>query len=74
MQLVPMHSIVCVCKMSGTKHMSCVASKLKVVEFAEMSGNRRAEMEYRGREKLEQDWRKKMELTMLPRLARSPHS
>ena len=37
-----------VCKMSGTKHISCTAAlKLKVIEFAEKFGNRKAERENR---------------------------
>ena len=59
--------------MSGTKLMIYKAAfKLKVVEFAETSCNRKVEMEYRVREELVQDWRmKKLELTMLLRSVRS---
>ena len=45
--------------------------KLKVVEFVEKSGNRRAERIYRVCEKLVQDWRKKMAFTTLPISVRS---
>ena len=43
------------------------AFKVKPVELAEKSGNRRAEKENRIREKPVGDWRKKIALTMLPR-------
>ena len=56
--------------MSGNKRMSCTAAfELKDVEFAEKLGNRRAEREHRVSKKLVRDWRKKIELTVLPRSA-----